>query len=309
MSGNGKIFLATPRGYCAGVRRALIIVEKALKKYGPPIFVHHQIVHNEHVVEELERRRVVFIEKLDSVPADRPLIISAHGAAPAVFEHAAELGIKHIIDATCPLVAKIHREAERAGSAGRAVILVGHRRHPEAVGTIAHAKKPAFIVENAADVDNIEIPAGQPVTCLCQTTFSHDAYRRTADSIRKRFPDSDLIFRDDICYASRERQNAVKHLAAKCQLVLVIGSPNSSNSKRLVELARGAGAEAALIGSANDINAASLAGVGVIGVSAGASAPEYLTESVVEKLRAWGWDPAGEIGGGVDDTEFPAELP
>lgn len=282
-----EIVLANPRGYCAGVVRAVETVEKALEKYGGSVRVLHQIIHNRHVVDSLTEKGAVFVESLDEVDGDVPLILSAHGVAPSVREEAKRRNIRTIIDATCPLVNKVHSEAIRYADGGYSIILIGHRNHVEVKGTYGEAPEAITVVETVEEASRyVPIPGrGDKLVCLTQTTLSVDETKGIADALKARFPHIEFPKKDDICYATQNRQDAVKQLAWKTQLVLVVGSKNSSNSNRLVEVALGAGVEARLIDDHTEIMPEWLNDIRVVGLTAGASGPGYLVEGVTDYLR------------------------
>ena len=277
------LYLAAPRGFCAGVDRAIDIVEMALEIYGAPIYVRHEIVHNRHVVEDLRAKGAVFTDDLADVPAGAPVIFSAHGVSPAVRREAAERGLKPI-DATCPLVTKVHLEALRHARQGYTIVLVGHRRHVEVQGTLGEAPESIVVVENVAEAEALEVGDPAKVAYITQTTLSVDDCRAIVEALKRRFPAIREPAKDDICYATQNRQNAVKELARRCKVVLVVGAPASSNANRLVEVARHLGARAHLIESAEDIRPEWLDGD--VGVTAGASTPEDVVMACVERLRA-----------------------
>jgi 4-hydroxy-3-methylbut-2-enyl diphosphate reductase len=280
-----RIILANPRGFCAGVDRAIEIVEAALARFGPPIYVRHEIVHNRHVVEGLRAKGAVFVDDPNEVPAGALLIFSAHGVSPAVRGAAERRGLR-TLDATCPLVTKVHVEARRFAESGHEIVLVGHAGHVEVEGTMGQAPERMWLVETAADVERLALDPRARVAVLTQTTLSVDDTRDVVEALRHRFPAAQLPRKDDICYATQNRQNAVKALVGAVDLVLVVGAPESSNSNRLVEIARKAGVAAHLVQTADDIRPEWLDAVRAIGVTAGASAPESLVEAVVARLRA-----------------------
>jgi 4-hydroxy-3-methylbut-2-enyl diphosphate reductase len=280
-----RILLANPRGFCAGVDRAIEIVEAALRRFGPPVYVRHEIVHNRHVVEGLRAKGAVFVDDPSEVPAGALLIFSAHGVSPAVREAALRQGLRSI-DATCPLVTKVHVEARRFAESGHEIVLVGHAGHVEVEGTLGHAPERMRLVESPADVERLALAGDARIAVLTQTTLSVDDTREVIDALRERFPRAQLPRKDDICYATQNRQNAVKALVGEVDLVLVVGAPESSNSNRLVEIARKAGVVAHLVQTAEDIRPEWLAAARAVGVTAGASAPEELVEAVVARLRA-----------------------
>ena len=277
------LFLAAPRGFCAGVDRAIDIVEMALEVYGAPVYVRHEIVHNRHVVEDLRAKGAVFTDDLADVPPGAVIIFSAHGISPAVRREAAERGLKPL-DATCPLVTKVHLEALRYAKQGFTIVLVGHRHHVEVQGTMGEAPESIVVVENVAEAEALRIADPAKVAYITQTTLSVDDCRAIVGVLKRRFPSIVEPAKDDICYATQNRQNAVKELARRCKVLLVVGAPASSNANRLVEVARNLGASAYLIESAEDINPEWL--VGDVGVTAGASTPEEVVQACVERLRA-----------------------
>src|SRR5262245_4607011 len=281
------IVLAGPRGFCAGVDRAIEVVELALEVYGKPVYVRHEIVHNRHVVEELRAKGAIFTEDLDGVPTGALLVFSAHGVSPAVKAQAQRRGLR-TLDATCPLVTKVHVEALRYARDGYEIALVGHRGHVEVEGTLGHAPERMHLVETLADAEQLEVRDPRRLAVLTQTTLSVDDTREILEVLRRRFPAIRVPGKDDICYATQNRQNAVKQIARESELVLVVGASASSNSNRLVEVARAGGAQAQLIENANAIDPAWLEGVRCVGVSAGASTPEVLVSDVIERLRALG---------------------
>jgi 4-hydroxy-3-methylbut-2-enyl diphosphate reductase len=279
--------LATPRGFCAGVDRAIQIVERALEKYGAPVYVRHEIVHNRHVVERLRSQGAVFVRELDECPDDRPVVFSAHGVPKSV-PQAAKSRRLFFLDATCPLVSKVHVEAERHHAAGRHIILIGHAGHPEVVGTMGQLPPGAIsLVETIEDAEAFQRPGNQPLAYATQTTLSVDDTVGILGALKRRFPELPDPHKEDICYATTNRQEAVKRMGEGCDLVLVVGSQNSSNSARLVEVALKAGAgDSRLIDDASHIDWAWFDGVEVVGVTAGASAPETLIAELVEAIRA-----------------------
>jgi 4-hydroxy-3-methylbut-2-enyl diphosphate reductase len=281
------VLIAAPRGFCAGVDRAIEIVERALERYGAPVYVRHEIVHNRFVVEGLKAKGAVFVEELDQVPDGVPVVFSAHGVPKSIPAEARDRGLDYL-DATCPLVSKVHRQAERQLEAGRHIVFVGHKGHPEVIGTFGQVAEGAMtLVETVADVDALDFPAEQGLAYLTQTTLSVDDTAEIIGRLQARFPHIVGPRAEDICYATSNRQAAVKQIAPKSDLVLVIGAPNSSNSLRLVEVAERCGTTARLIQRAGDIVPAWLEGVGTVGLTAGASAPEALVREVVAKLAEW----------------------
>ena len=285
--GGFTIELANPRGFCAGVDRAIEIVERALELYGAPIYVRHEVVHNHYVVTNLKEKGAVFVEELEEIPDDNTVIFSAHGVARIVQNAAAGRELR-VLDATCPLVTKVHTEVSRYGREGRTVILVGHAGHPEVEGTMGQATGVVHLVESVEDIDNLNIPAGTPLAYVTQTTLSVDDTAKILKRLRERFPEIEGPRRDDICYATQNRQDAVRAIAGRCDVVFVVGSATSSNSNRLRELAAQTGARAFLIDGAEDIDKKVLEGVHRVGLTAGASAPEILVDEVVKELQAFG---------------------
>ncbi len=277
------LYLAAPRGFCAGVDRAIDIVEMALRVYGPPVWVRHEIVHNRHVVEDLRRKGAVFTDDLAEVPAGAVVIFSAHGVSPAVRREARERGLK-ALDATCPLVTKVHLEALRHAKDGTTIVLVGHRHHVEVQGTLGEAPESIVVVETPAEADTVEVRDPSRVAYITQTTLSVDDCRAIVEVLKRRFPAIREPAKDDICYATQNRQNAVKELSRRCAAILVVGAPASSNANRLVEVAKAAGAQAWLIESAEDIRPEWLAGGGNVGVTAGASTPEDIVQACVARV-------------------------
>jgi len=279
-----QVLIAAPRGFCAGVDRAIEIVERALERYGAPVYVRHEIVHNRYVVDELKAKGAVFVEELDQVPDGLPVVFSAHGVPKSVPAEAESRGLDYL-DATCPLVSKVHRQAERQIEAGRHIVFIGHKGHPEVIGTFGQVSEGGMtLVETLADVAALAFPADARLAFLTQTTLSVDDTAAIVAALRARYPQIVGPKAEDICYATSNRQAAVKRIAPACDLVLVIGAPNSSNSLRLVEVAERCGTEARLIQRGSDIDPAWLEGVGTVGVTAGASAPEALVREVVERL-------------------------
>ena len=282
-----RVLLAHPRGFCAGVDRAIEIVEIALERFGPPIYVRHEIVHNRHVVESLRAKGAIFIEDPADAPEGARLVFSAHGVSPAVRE-AAEARNLQVIDATCPLVTKVHVEARRMAKQGHEVVLVGHAGHVEVDGTLGQAPDVMHLVETVDDVERLQVADPERLGCVTQTTLSVDDTREILEALKRRFPRITLPRKDDICYATQNRQNAVKDLTGECDVVLVVGAPESSNSNRLVEIAAKRGARAYLVQSGDDIDPAWLEGAAQVGITAGASAPEHLVQDVVARVRALG---------------------
>ena len=308
-----EVSLANPRGFCAGVDRAIDIVNRALEVFGAPIYVRHEVVHNKFVVEDLRARGARFVDQLDEVPDDCIVIFSAHGVPQSVRREASARGLK-VFDATCPLVTKVHIEVARYSNEGRECVLIGHRGHPEVEGTMGQYDHAAggdiYLVEDEQQVASLVVQNPQKLSYVTQTTLSMDDTARVIDALRVRFPEITGPRKDDICYATQNRQDAVKQLAANCDLVLVVGSPNSSNSNRLRELAERMGADAYLLDGADDINPDWLEGKTHIGVTAGASAPEVLVREVLDGLRSLGAEAPVELSGRPENVTFslPREL-
>ena len=285
MTETPTLYLAAPRGFCAGVDRAIDIVDMALQVFGAPVYVRHEIVHNRHVVEGLRQKGAVFVEELADVPAGATVIFSAHGVSPAVRREADARGLRSL-DATCPLVTKVHLEALRYARQGYTIILVGHRQHVEVIGTLGEAPESIVVVETKEEAERLEVPNPEHVSYITQTTLSVDDVREIVEVLRRRFPAIHEPAKDDICYATQNRQNAVKELAKRCRTVLVVGAPASSNANRLVEVAVALGVAAYLIESAEEIRPEWL--TGDVGVTAGASTPEAIVQACVERIRALG---------------------
>jgi 4-hydroxy-3-methylbut-2-en-1-yl diphosphate reductase len=305
-----RVLLAAPRGYCAGVDRAVEAVEQALEQHGPPVYVRKQIVHNVHVVETLTERGAIFVDEADEVPEGALVVFSAHGVSPAVRDQAKDRGLR-TIDATCPLVTKVHQEAKRFAREEYDILLVGHHGHEEVEGTSGEAPQHIQLVETAADVAGVTVRDPDKVVWLSQTTLSVDETMETVRALRERFPSLQNPPSDDICYATQNRQVAVKAMAPQCDLVLVVGSKNSSNSVRLVEVALTAGAGAAhLIDYAREIDDSWLEGVGTIGLTSGASVPEVLVRGVLDHLSERGWESVEEVTTAEETLTFslPREL-
>ena len=309
-----QILLANPRGFCAGVDRAIEIVERALESFGAPIYVRHEVVHNRFVVDGLRERGAIFVDELDEVPDGATVIFSAHGVSQAVRAQARTRDLR-VFDATCPLVTKVHIEVARHAKAGRDVVLIGHAGHPEVEGTLGQWDREAasgaiYLVETPEDVRRLEPKHPDNIAYSTQTTLSIDDTKAVIEALRAKFPAILGPRHDDICYATQNRQDAVRRLGQQCDLVLVVGSPNSSNSNRLRELAEKQGVPAHLIDGADDIDRDWLVGKSRIGVTAGASAPESLVQGVVARLREWGAVDARELDGDVENVTFalPKEL-
>ena len=304
-----QVLLASPRGYCAGVERAVDTVERALQHYGRPVYVRKQIVHNSHVVRELEELGAIFVDSVDEIPEGSTVVFSAHGVAPNVRD-AADARQLTSIDATCPLVTKVHTQARRYAEAGYTVVLIGHAGHEEVVGTMGEAPEATVLVESVADAEALDLPDDARVAYITQTTLSVDETREIIDELRRRFPQIEGPSREDICYATSNRQWAVKELLAEVGLLLVVGSRNSSNSVRLVEVSRAAGVPAYLVDEADEIDEAWLDDVEVVGVTSGASVPERLVQEVCDWFRTHGVDDIGEYRSVFEDVVFklPVEL-
>jgi 4-hydroxy-3-methylbut-2-enyl diphosphate reductase len=298
------VLLATPRGFCAGVERAIGIVERALELYGAPIFVRHEIVHNTFVVEDLRGKGAVFVEELADVPAGGTVIFSAHGVSKAVRREAQARGLK-VFDATCPLVTKVHVEVAKMLKSGHEIIMIGHKGHPEAEGTVGQAEGGIHLVETVADVATLQVRDPSRLAYVTQTTLSVDDAAAIVAALQRRFPQIVGPKKDDICYATQNRQDAVKFMAPKSDVVIVVGSPNSSNSNRLREVAEHMGVPAYMVDAADQLDAAWLAGKRRIGVTAGASAPEVLVEEVIARLKALGAGSVQPLDGVAENVVFP----
>jgi len=303
------LLVASPRGFCAGVSYAIEIVDLVLDHYGPPVYVRHEIVHNRHVCDRLRARGAIFVDDLDLVPAGSLLIFSAHGVAPSVRGDAESRNLR-VIDATCPLVTKVHLEALRFARDNYRILLIGHRGHVEVEGTLGHAPERMLLVETVADVEALDLPADERIAVVTQTTLSVDDTREVVEAIQRRFPSARTPKKDDICYATQNRQTAVKDLARSSDLVLVIGSPTSSNANRLVEVARTSGARAHLIECAADIDPGWLGDAAVVGLTAGASTPESLVQDTIERLRSLGCRDVEHVETARENVTFtlPREL-
>jgi 4-hydroxy-3-methylbut-2-enyl diphosphate reductase len=304
-----RVLLASPRGFCAGVERAVDTVERALRLYGAPVYVRKQIVHNTHVVEDLRRRGAVFVDSIDDVPRGSTLVFSAHGVSPAVRSASGERRL-NTIDATCPLVTKVHTQARRYANAGYAIAFIGHAGHEEVEGTTGEAPEAIVLVESVEEARVVELPHDRPLAYVTQTTLSIDETREIIDVLRARFPQIEAPAKEDICYATSNRQWAVKELLGEVELLLVIGSRNSSNSKRLVEVARAAGVAAQLVDDVSEIEESWLDGVDTVGVTSGASAPERLVRDVCDWFRERGVVDIAEHSSHFEDVVFrlPVEL-
>jgi 4-hydroxy-3-methylbut-2-enyl diphosphate reductase len=299
-----EILLAKPRGFCAGVDRAIAIVERALEVHGAPIYVRHEIVHNRFVVDDLRSKGAIFVEELAEVPAGSTVIFSAHGVALDVRREAEARGLR-VFDATCPLVTKVHVEVSKMRGAGREVIMIGHAGHPEAEGTMGQSRDGMYLVESEADVAALQVREPQKLAYVTQTTLSMDDAERIVAALKKRYPAIVGPKKDDICYATQNRQDAVKFMAPQCDLVIVVGSPNSSNSNRLREVARNLGRAAYLVDSADEVRPEWLEGRKRVGVTAGASAPEVLVHEVIMRLQSLGARRVHELEGIDEHVTFP----
>ena len=299
-----EILLAQPRGFCAGVDRAIEIVERALEQFGAPIYVRHEIVHNKHVVESLRGKGAIFIDELADVPKGSILVFSAHGVSKAVEEEAAQRGLQ-VFDATCPLVTKVHVEVAKMRREGREIIMIGHEGHPEVEGTMGQADEGMYLVESVEDVARLQVKNPEQLAYVSQTTLSVDDTAEVIAALKARFPSIAEPKKGDICYATTNRQHAVKFMAPQVEVVLVVGSPNSSNSNRLREVAEKQGAEAYMVDNASQIDPRWVEGKRRIGVTAGASAPEVLVEQVIDKLRELGVGQVRKLDGVEENVTFP----
>jgi 4-hydroxy-3-methylbut-2-enyl diphosphate reductase len=298
------ILLANPRGFCAGVDRAIAIVEQALVQFGAPIYVRHEIVHNKFVVEELRAKGAVFVEALAEIPRGSTVVFSAHGVSRAVRAEAEERGLK-VFDATCPLVTKVHVELAKMREQGREVVMIGHAGHPEVEGTMGQSDSGMYLVQSVGDVDRLSVRDPKKLAYVTQTTLSIDDTEEIVAALKRRFPHIVGPKRDDICYATQNRQDAVKLMAPDCDVVIVVGSPNSSNSNRLREVASRRGTSAFMIDSASDLQREWVRDKRVIGITAGASAPEVLVRQVIARLKELGAEEVRELGGAVETIVFP----
>jgi 4-hydroxy-3-methylbut-2-enyl diphosphate reductase len=299
-----EVLLANPRGFCAGVERAIGIVERALALYGAPIYVRHEIVHNKFVVDDLRAKGAVFVEELDEVPAGSTVIFSAHGVAKSVRAEADARGLR-IFDATCPLVTKVHVEVAKMRAAGNEIVMIGHRGHPEAEGTMGQSEAGMYLVETVEDVAKLQVRDPGRLAYVTQTTLSVDDAQAIVDALRARFPAIVGPKKDDICYATQNRQDAVKFMAPQCDLVIVVGSPNSSNSNRLREVAQSRGVEAYMVDNASQLRPEWIEGKSRVGVTAGASAPEVLVMDVIARLQALGARRVTQLDGIEENVTFP----
>ena len=299
-----QVLLANPRGFCAGVDRAIEIVERALVLHGAPIYVRHEVVHNKFVVNDLRTKGAVFVEELSDVPSGSTVIFSAHGVSQDVRREAEARGLK-VFDATCPLVTKVHVEVAKMRDQGREIVLIGHRGHPEVEGTMGQSEGGMHLVEGPDDVASLKVGDENNLAYVTQTTLSMDDAARTVAALKKRFPKIVGPKKDDICYATQNRQDAIKTLAQRCDVVIVVGSPNSSNSNRLREVAEQLGIPAYMVDNATELQPEWVAGKKVVGVTAGASAPEVLVQAVIERLRGLGANSVSTLDGIVERVTFP----
>ena len=303
------VLLANPRGFCAGVERAIEIVERAIEQIGAPIYVRHEIVHNKYVVEDLRKKGAVFVEELDEVPRGSTVIFSAHGVSKEIRRDAEARGLK-VFDATCPLVTKVHVEVSKMLREGYEIVMIGHRGHPESEGTMGQSETGMHLVETVDDVARLEVKSAERLSYVTQTTLSVDDAAQIVAALRRRFPAIRGPKRDDICYATQNRQDAVKFMAPRCDVVIVVGSPNSSNSNRLREVAQNMGVEAYMVDNAADLRPEWIAGKPRVGVTAGASAPEVLVNELIERLRELGAKSVRPLEGIAEHVVFtlPREL-
>ena len=299
-----QVILANPRGFCAGVERAIAIVERALEKFGAPIYVRHEVVHNKFVCDDLRAKGAVFIEELNEVPAGSTVIFSAHGVSKAVRDEADQRGLK-VFDATCPLVTKVHVEVAKMRHQAREVVMIGHKGHPEVEGTMGQSGDGMYLVETEADVRELKVNSPARLSFVTQTTLSVDDATVVIAALQAQFPEVQGPKKDDICYATQNRQDAVKALAEQCDLVIVVGSPNSSNSRRLKEVALARGVDAYLIDGADEIETSWLTGKRKVGVTAGASAPEILVQEVVDRIQSLAGAEVHQLPGVEEGVSFP----
>jgi 4-hydroxy-3-methylbut-2-enyl diphosphate reductase len=298
-----EVLLANPRGFCAGVDRAIEIVERALQIHGAPIYVRHEVVHNKFVVDGLRRKGAVFVEQLSEVPVGATVIFSAHGVSQAVRQEADARGLR-VFDATCPLVTKVHAEVSRTYDGGREIVMIGHAGHPEVEGTMGQVNDGIHLVETVADVARLDVRNPESIAYVTQTTLSVDDARAIIEALRRRFPAIVAPKKDDICYATQNRQDAVKRLASECDVMIVVGSPNSSNSNRLREVAANHGIAAYMVDHAGELDPQWIAGKNRVGVTAGASAPEILVEALIERLKSLGATRVTQIDGISENVTF-----
>jgi len=299
-----QVILANPRGFCAGVERAIAIVERALEKFGAPIYVRHEVVHNKFVCDDLRAKGAVFIEELNEVPAGSTVVFSAHGVSKAVRDEADQRGLK-VFDATCPLVTKVHVEVAKMRNQAREVVMIGHKGHPEVEGTMGQSRDGMYLVETADEVQNLKVNSPGQLSFVTQTTLSVDDASLVISALKEHFPEVQGPKKDDICYATQNRQDAVKALTEQCDLVIVVGSPNSSNSRRLKEVAVARGVDAYLIDGADEIQTAWLDGKRKVGVTAGASAPEILVQRVLDRIQSLASAEVHQLAGVEEGVSFP----
>jgi len=299
-----KVILAKPRGFCAGVDRAIEIVEQALRLHGAPIYVRHEVVHNKYVVDDLRAKGAIFVEALEEVPPGSTVVFSAHGVSQAVRHESEQRGLD-VFDATCPLVTKVHVEVTRLREQGREIVMIGHRGHPEVEGTMGQAQSGMYLVESPNDVADLQVQDEANLAYVTQTTLSVDDARQIIAALKSRFPTIVGPKKDDICYATQNRQDAVKALALECDIVIVVGSPNSSNSNRLREVAQNMGVPAYMVDAAVDLDPRWVLGAARVGVTAGASAPEVLVRELIAQLRALGATEVREMAGITESVVFP----
>jgi 4-hydroxy-3-methylbut-2-enyl diphosphate reductase len=299
-----RVLLANPRGFCAGVDRAIEIVERAIALHGAPIYVRHEVVHNKYVVDDLRSQGAIFVEQLSEVPPGATVVFSAHGVSQAIRQEAEGLGL-NVFDATCPLVMKVHVEVARMREQGREVVMIGHRGHPEVEGTMGQSQSGMYLVESTGDVESLEVRDPGNLAFVTQTTLSVDDARAIVDALKRRFPSIVGPRKDDICYATQNRQDAVKALAQQCDVVIVVGSPNSSNSNRLREVAANLGIPAYMTDNVTELDPEWIRGKNVVGVTAGASAPEVLVQALIAKLVELGARTVSELDGTPERVTFP----
>ena len=302
-----EVILANPRGFCAGVERAIAIVERALEKFGAPIYVRHEVVHNKYVCDDLRAKGAIFIDHLSDVPSGSTVIFSAHGVSQAVRAEAEQRGLK-VFDATCPLVTKVHVEVAKMRRDEREIVMIGHRKHPEVEGAMGQSDGGMYLVETVEDVANLSVRNEGQLSYVTQTTLSVDDASQIVATLRQRFPLIQGPKKDDICYATQNRQESAKSLAEQCDFIIVVGSPNSSNSNRLREVAAARGVEARMVDSAAEIESSWVEGKARVGITAGASAPEVLVEQVIERLKALGVSVVRQDQGSPENVTFPLPL-
>jgi len=302
-----EVILANPRGFCAGVERAIAIVERALEKFGAPIYVRHEVVHNKYVCDDLRAKGAIFIDHLSDVPSGSTVIFSAHGVSQAVRAEAEERGLK-VFDATCPLVTKVHVEVAKMRRDEREIVMIGHRKHPEVEGTMGQSDGGMYLVETVEDVANLKVRSEEQLSYVTQTTLSVDDASQIVVALRQRFPRIQGPKKDDICYATQNRQESAKSLAEQCDFIIVVGSPNSSNSNRLREVAAARGVEAGMVDSAAEIESSWVEGKARVGITAGASAPEVLVEQVIDRLRTLGVSVVRQDQGSPENVTFPLPM-